>query len=87
MYNAEDLSQAFRQRPYSPIDLQLSSGERITLTHPEQAVVTDTDGVMVFQPGRREGTVAWRLIGLDRIVRVQPSNGSKVSERAHDESE
>jgi hypothetical protein len=81
MYNAEGLIQALGGRPFSPVDLQLSTGELIMLSHPDQAVVADTDAVMAFRAGRREGTVSWRLIGLDHVVSVQPSAGeSETSE-------
>lgn len=68
MYNADDLITTLHQQPYQPVELLLSSGERIKLTHPEQAVVTDTDAVLVVLPGQREGRHSWRLIGLDHIV-------------------
>ena len=50
MYKADDLIVTLNQQPFHTVELLLSSGERITLTHPKQAAVTDTDAVLSCCP-------------------------------------
>jgi hypothetical protein len=48
--------------------MELSSGERIDIMHPDQAFVTTTGSVILLTPGEPPGTYQWRLIGLDHIL-------------------
>ena len=68
MYSSQDLVEALHQKPFQPLRMELSSGEQIEITHPEQAIVTSTQGVILLKPADPPGTYHWRLIGLDHIL-------------------
>lgn len=74
MYNELDLLEVLKKRPFTPLSLEVVTGELLPITHPEQAMITSTDGVILTTPStEKPGTVDWRLIGLDHIVGIRMS--------------
>jgi len=71
MYDAEELIKVLNQKPFTPLVLLVSTGETFAISHPEQAIVTSTDGVIITSPSKRPGRHDWHLIGLDHVVGVQ----------------
>jgi len=49
MYNEQDLLEVLRRRPFVPLALQIATGETFAISHPEQVLVTSTDGVRQFR--------------------------------------
>lgn len=79
MYSSQDLVEALRQRPFRPLQMELSSGEQIEITHPEQAIVTSTDGVILLKPSDKPGVHHWRLVGLDHILGLSRMHAHEVN--------
>lgn len=66
MYNPDELLQLLRQRPFRPIRLELSSGEHMDITHPDGALITDHDAVVIVRR-HQDGRAALEYIGLDHV--------------------
>jgi hypothetical protein len=68
MYNANELLDVLGQRPFRPIRLELSSGERIDITHPDGVIVTEHDALVIVRR-RDDGRASLEYVGLDHVRR------------------
>lgn len=76
MYNPDELLQLLRQRPFQSFRLELSSGEQIDITHPDGALVTEHDAVVIVRR-RDDGRAALEYIGLDHVRRFVELPGNE----------
>ena len=69
--NAEALKKLLALRPFEPVEVELSSGQVLTITHPENVIVTKSTLVVVDPP---TDTVQWTsLIHVVAVRRRQSS--------------
>jgi len=73
MYDAEDLMKVLKRSPFEPFTLKISTGETYSITHPEQAILTSRDGIILTSPSEKPGLHDWDIIGLDHVVGIQIS--------------
>ena len=69
--NAEALKNFLSLRPFEPVEVELSSGQVLTITHPENVIVTKSTLVVVDPP---TDMVQWTsLIHVAAVRRRQSS--------------
>ncbi|MCI0335519.1 MAG: hypothetical protein L0228_20115 [Planctomycetes bacterium] len=72
MYAPQPILEALIVQPFRPFRLELSNGEMINVTHPEQVWVFATE-ILVAKPGTngdRRLYGGFSIIGLDHVVQV-----------------
>lgn len=71
MYEYQPIVDALASRPFRPFRMELSNGEMINVTHPEQVWVAETELVVAKPSGNGQGTISGvSFIGLDHVVQL-----------------
>lgn len=73
---AAELSELLKRRPFQPVRLHISSGERVDIRHPELALVSRS--LVAVGVGQAEG-VADHIVhyNLLHVVKIEPLNGTR----------
>lgn len=72
MFAPKPILDALRVRPFQPFEIEVSNGERIKITHPEQMWVAPTE-ILVARPGTNGDELlydSFSIIGLDHVVQI-----------------
>ena len=67
--NAEALRELLRRAPFLPLEIQLTSGERYTIRHPEFAMVLGSRLILGFPETDR--TVTCPLLHICRVSELE----------------
>jgi hypothetical protein len=70
VYRAQDILEPLRQRPFRPIVLELSGGDRIEVKHPDQLLVGDSAIVVGVGTAESGAASRFRIIGLVHVRSV-----------------
>ena len=75
----QDILELLQARPFEPFELQISTGERFSVQHPENLLVGRSKCYLpVFEDGIVERMVH---ISLIHIVKIELTNGRKPDSR------
>jgi hypothetical protein len=72
MYAPQPILEALRVRPFRPFRVELSSGEMIDVTHPDQIWVFPTEILVAKRSANGDSRLyqSFSIIGLDHVVQI-----------------
>ena len=72
MFGTKPILDALRVRPFLPFKVELTNGEMINISHPEQVWVAATE-ILVARPSKDGDSPLYEsfsIIGIDHIVQI-----------------
>jgi hypothetical protein len=72
MFAPKPILDALRVRPFQPFHIELTNGEMLNISHPEQVWVAATE-ILVARPGNTGDDLlydSFSIIGLDHVVQL-----------------
>jgi hypothetical protein len=77
---AQELKHILDRRPFTPIRLHMSNGERVEVTHPDAAIVTQSlvfVGLGVSPEGIADRTSWYNLLHIVKVEPIQRNGSSR----------
>ncbi len=81
MYKPQPIIEALRHAPFAPLRIELSNGEVLPVSHPDQVWVMPTE-LVVAKPSRddRSATIGgFSVIGLDHVVQIHRDANAAIA--------